>query len=520
MAKGEAIMKHKIVRGRYVITNASQLPEGGLVEHGAVAIEGDKVISVGPFDSLARQYPNAEVIGSNRHIVLPGLVNAHHHGHGLSGIQIGALDDYLELWLLDWLTMKPLDLYLDTLYANMRMIRSGVTTVLHSSYARVPGEIESETEAALRAYADAGLRVAYAVGIEDRLAFVHHNEQRFLASLPNDIRQRVQKALATTPEYVDAYFALVDRLAAAYADHPLINVLYGPNWPVWCSDELLRRISEAAGRSGLGIHIHVLESPFERVSAARQYSKSAVEHLEEVGLLGPNTSLAHGVWLSERDMNVCARTGASICHNASSNLRLRCGIAPVRRMLEVGVNVAIGMDGYGINNDDDMIQEMRLVADLHRLPCGRRLTWAPGPSDILKMATVNGARAACMEGKVGVLEEGSLADAVLVDFSRLSEPYLDPRVHPVDALLYLGKSQHVDSVLIGGALVYANGKFLNLDETQIARDLAAAAEASLPPDFEEFRRLTDAVRESVRGFFEEVDGDANFDPFYTVNSRS
>ena len=143
-------MGEKLVRGGFVVTDASKLPDGGLIEQGAVAVDGDRVAAVGGYDELKGRYPQAEEIGSDRHVVIPGLVNTHHHGWGLTSLQLGFIDGYLEAWIPDIWQMKVVDAYLDTLWADMRNIRSGVTTLLHAAYGRDWSNYEGETRAKLR----------------------------------------------------------------------------------------------------------------------------------------------------------------------------------------------------------------------------------------------------------------------------------------------------------------------------------------------------------------------------------
>ncbi|MGH6954763.1 MAG: amidohydrolase family protein, partial [Alphaproteobacteria bacterium] len=230
-------MPDSLLRGRYVVSDPRRLPDEGLVEDGAVLVSGESVTAVGPFAALRRENREATVIGSGRHLVMPGLVNAHSHGRGLAALRLGVLDDYLERWLLDWLAMRPLDLYLDTLYAAMRMVRSGVTAVIHSGYARQAGRTEAETRDSLRAYRAAGVRVAYALGIEDRPSAVHGDQESFLAALPRALAERVAAAFAPTSEAaIEEYFDLMGRLQAEHERDPRVALLYGPSWPVWCSD--------------------------------------------------------------------------------------------------------------------------------------------------------------------------------------------------------------------------------------------------------------------------------------------
>src|SRR5688572_6980904 len=129
--------QYMLARGRYVVADPAELPAGGVLEHGAVVIDGDRVVAVGGYDELRERHPEAPELGSERHVILPGLVNAHQHGQGLSTIQLGLLDDFLEPWAAGfWARCHPLDIYLDTLYAAARMIRAGVTTAVHFGYGR------------------------------------------------------------------------------------------------------------------------------------------------------------------------------------------------------------------------------------------------------------------------------------------------------------------------------------------------------------------------------------------------
>ncbi|MFO0996173.1 MAG: amidohydrolase family protein [Alphaproteobacteria bacterium] len=513
-------MTKTILRGRFVVSDPALLPEAGIVEDAGVLVAGDTVEAVGPFEALARANADAAVLGSDRHMVIPGLINAHHHGRGLAAIRLGVLDDTLERWMLDWFAQAPLDVYLDTLHANLRMIRSGVTTVIHSGYARTPHAIEAETRAALAAYVDAGLRVAYAVGFEDRLWPVHDEDGRFLASLPAELAERTRTTFApASAGDVDEYFALMDHLREDYGGEALVTLLCSPSWPIWCSDAFLERVAMEARRRGLGIHTHALESPLERAWYERCRGESAVVQLHNLGLLGPKTSLAHGTWLSEDDIALVAATGTSVCHNASSNLRLHNGIAPVARMLAAGVNLGIGMDSYTLNGEDDMLEEMRLVAALHRQPTGAPFSAHPQSGDVLRMATVGGARASAIEARLGTLLAGSAADAVLIDFAALSHPYLDPRVSPIDGLIALARPKHVDTVMIAGKLVLEKGRFRGVDEAGIEAQLAAVAARGPDSAHQAFAALIDELKPHIARYYETWALEPAPASFYQVNRR-
>ncbi|MDQ3993180.1 MAG: amidohydrolase family protein [Actinomycetota bacterium] len=512
-------MSQKLIRGRYAITNPARLPSGGLIKDGAVAVERDKVVAAGPFAQLRDRFPRADELGTEHHLVMPGLVNTHHHGQGLSTIQMGLRDDLLEFWLTDfWAHVKPLDAYLDTLYGDLKLIRSGVTTVLHAGYNREPGNLRAEAFASLHAHDDAGLRVAFGVQARDQNSFGYEPDDTFLSRLSPELAARVRAALAEFPPFTtDDYFALVDDLFAAYGDHPRVTLLLCPFGPQWCSDDLLRRLRAVGTSYGAGLHLHCLESPFQREYGRTSYGVGTVEHLNELGFLGSDVSLAHAVWMTEREMDICAATGTSVCHNASSNLRLRCGILPAALLLEKGVNVSIGTDGMGLNDDDDMLQELRLVARLHGLPRALERLPCPTSADVLRMATVNGARSTTIGPAIGTLEPGAKADVVLIDLDAVAGAYLNPSADVVDALLYRGRASHVDTVLVDGEVILSGGRFTKVDEDAITGRLVENAAAPAAP---RVARLLAALEELLPHAHSLYTGwtEPEFRPAYMVDS--
>ena len=513
-------MSPKLIRGKFVVTSPAELPGSGLLEDGALLVNAETVAEVGAWSDLHARYPDIDVIGSERHLVLPGFVNAHHHGRGISGLQLGMHDDYLERWILDFLRMPPLDVYLDTLYSNIRMMRSGVTTVIHHAYAREAARLDEETREALRAYRDAGLRVAYALGVDDETKIVDGDNEAFIASLDTNLAQRARELVAPVDNAtIDQYFGLMRELIGQYRDTAHTRMVYGPSWHIWCSRSMLQRVVADARETGTGIHTHVLESNVERLFAKERYGTDAVTFLDSLDLFGPKTSIAHGTWLSAADIALCAGKGTRVCHNASSNLRLRNGIAPVAQMLHAGIDVCIGMDSWGINNDDDILSEMRLVANLHRLPAGDRFGPCPDCFDILRMLTINGAAAATFEPGLGQLLPQSPADLVLIDYDRMTSPHIDKDIHPVEAFVQLGTSRHIEQVLIGGKKVMQQGHPPHLDESAIADELALIAEGSTSASFAAFADTLAALKPHVEQYYESWRDPDPPAPHYTVNTK-
>jgi len=223
------------------------------------------------------------------------------------------------------------------------------------------------------------------------------------------------------------------------------------------------------------------------------------------------------VWVTNADLDLLAASGATVCHNPSSNLRLQSGIAPVNRMLEKGVRVAIGIDSNGINDDNDMLQEVRLVSKIHRVPGHERA--GPTAAQLIEMASRNGARATMFGERVGTLEVGQRADMVLIDFSRLAEPYLDPAMPVLDILLQRAKVTHVDTVLVDGEVVLHQGRFTGFDRGDLLKELRHRLARPLQPHELERKELARALQPHIRDFYRDWRPERD-EPHYAYNARS
>jgi 5-methylthioadenosine/S-adenosylhomocysteine deaminase len=453
-----------IVRGRAVIANP--LSEDGTIEDGAVCVQGDQILAVGRYERLRESFIPDRELGSPHHLVMPGLINAHDHIRGPSAFQMGIPDDSLEPWLLDLLRLPEMDPYLSAAYACTQLIESGVTTVLHSFFEGGAGRYEATLAATARAFCDSGIRAVVALTILDR-SIVASILRAMLPHLPADLEAPARDLLSSRhPITVDEYFAV---LRGWHADRQSerFQVMVGPVSVHWCSEDLLLRIWQEAADLDVPVQTHLLESRTQQIDSLSRYGKSAVEYLAERGLLSPRLSCAHCVWVTEHDMDLLAASGTSVIHNPSSNLRLCNGTAPVRAMLQKGINVALGLDSQGLNDEADMIQELRLAALLHRAAGDPY----PGPRQALAMATLSGARALGMEHAIGTLAPGKRADLILVDLDRLEAPFSDLRLGIADRVVQRAKAQDVDTVIVNGEVVMHNRKHLKIDTEALAREL-------------------------------------------------
>ncbi|MEO0825945.1 MAG: amidohydrolase family protein [Cyanobacteria bacterium J06635_15] len=486
----------QLIRGRWIFTGTTTLPEG------AIAIQGDSIVSVGDWATLHRQYPNAAVLGSDRVAVMPGLINAHHHSNGVPHALQGIDDDFLELWLFANIALRSQSPTLKTLLSAAALLKSGVTSVL--DVATISDAVDAATvnlKARVQAYEQAGIRVALAPGATYKSFLVHGDgeDEAFLNTLPTALQHQVRSQVALQQSLAPAtYLELISDWVRTYKNHPHIDVWFGPPGPQWVEDKLMVEIAAAASRLNTGIQTHVTESFYEKLVGPRYYGKSTIAHLNDLGVLSPQFSMAHGVWLTPEDIVTLAETGASLSHNPSSNLRLRAGVAPVNQLLAAGVTIGLGMDGTTLGDDEDMFTEMQLAARLHRTP----QIGSPAPSfrDIFQMATSGGAKLMMQDQVLGRLAPGYKADVVLVNCDRITWPWLAPEADPLQVVMMRAKAADVETVLVNGRVVLDNGQPTGFDLKAVGEEVAAQLDAA--PDRQEYRALASDLKPYLARWYE------------------
>ena len=422
-----------LINGLVVTMNAL----GDLIYQGAVAISHRDIVAVGSTEAILAEWEAPDVLDCQGAAILPGLVNT--HTHVPMSLLRGLVDDLrLDVWLYGYMLpverefVSPEFCHWGTLLSCAEMIRSGVTCFADMYY--------YEHEVA-RAVAEAGMRAICA--------------------------ETVMKWPTPDAESYDESLALCREFIEAWKGHPLVTPAVGPHAPETSTPELLRESAQLAAEHGVPLLIHVAETVGGVEETRKLYGVSPVEVLEQYGVLDGRVLAAHCVHITERDRAILARRGVGVAHNPTSNLKLASGLADVAAMVEAGIAVGIGTDGPASNNDQDLLEEMRLAA---LLPKGMKLDPTVLPArQAFAMATIGGARALGLEREIGSLEAGKRADiAVLALDCVHNVPRFDLSPdNTYSQLVYAAKSHDVRHVLIDGRWVMRDRELLTLDEVRI-----------------------------------------------------
>ncbi len=417
-----------LIKNAMVLTMVDEhiAPMNILVEDGRIKALGDE------------SYEADVVIDGEDALVMPGLVNAHTH------IAMSLLRNYaddLDFW--PWLTERiwPAEAKLDaekvywgSMLSIAEMLSKGITTF---------SDMYFFTEETIRAVDETGIRANLNRGLtsgEDEEAKLHNAlELHQRHHLKGDGR---------------------------------IKIDLGPHAPYTCDQRYLKRILEAGRGMDTRIHIHLSESRKEVKDSYEKHGMSPIQYVSSLGLFDLPTQAAHCVHIDEEDMKILKEKGVSVVNNPSSNLKLANGFAPVSKMLKMGINVAIGTDGPSSNNNQDLFEEMHLAALINK-------GYEENPTvlkafEVLKMATVNGAKALGIEEAVGTLEVGKKADLIMID---LKAPHLNPRNNLLSSLVYSVSSADVVLTMVEGRVLYRKGEFLTLNIDKVIKNANEQARA-------------------------------------------
>ena len=392
-------------------------PKGVVLPQHSVLINEGKIVSVVP-SAETEGIEADEVIRLPDHIVLPGFVNAHTHApmHLLRGMGADLpLMDWLQtkIWPAEGKLMSPAFCYEGSLIAGAEMLESGITCASDHYFF---------SEDVARGLTEAGLKCSVS-GI--------------VIGFPS--------AMAKT---TDEYIACAEKLFERFENDPKVRVTVGPHAPYTVDDAALIKVRELAQKHNAYIHMHVDETQSEIEGSLKQYGIRPIERLHQLGLLSEKFISVHTVKADDKELELLAKTGASVVHCPCSNLKLASGFSPIAKMMRMGINVAMGTDGVASNDKVDILGETRLAAMLGKAVCEDTTQMKVG--DMLHAATLAGAKALGWDDRIGSTEKGKDADLIAVDLGNIDAlPVFDP----ASQLLYSAGREDITHVWVDGTIV-------------------------------------------------------------------
>lgn len=415
-------------------------------EPGAIAIKGDSLLAVGHEADIKSKYLASEVIDCGGKVLMPGLINA--HTHVPMTLLRGLADDLrLDVWLLGYMMpverefVSPDFVRLGTLLGCIELIHTGVTSFADMYYFE---------EDVARATAEVGLRAVCS---------------QTVMKFPAPDARSYEESLAAARDYIQRW-----------KNHPLIVPSIAPHAPYTCTEEILRATATLATEFDVPLHTHLAETALEVENSREEFGMPVIPYVKKMNIFDAKVLAAHCVHIDEGEMLTLLHHKAGVAHNPSSNLKLASGFAPVKKMLETGLNVGIGTDGPASNNDLDMFEEMRLAAFIAKASTGDPTAL---PAQItLTMATRLGAKALHIGHLTGTLEAGKRADLILVSIDQLHNT---PRFHRdpngiYAQLVYASKSTDVTDVMVNGKWLMRSRQLMTLEPDTLLKQAAEYAQ--------------------------------------------
>ena len=409
-----------------------------ILEDGAIAVNLGRIVSIGDAKELSQRYPGYKIIDATGMIVMPGLVNAHTHLGAT--ILRGISDDVdgMEWMPLNWSVTKHVnkdDLYLSAMLGISEMIASG-TTCFNDSY--------QDIEQTARAVEETGIRADLAAGLTERNG-----------------KKDAQRLLEAAQSFVaDWHGKASGRIRARLGPHALYT----------CSTYYILRARQVANDLKVGMHMHLAESPLEMKMVKEKAGETSIQHLHALGVLKQDFLIAHALTINEEDINIIAEVGSGIAHCPQSLGKLGAYPFPsVDSWIMAGIHVGIGTDGVASNNNLDMFEELRFAALTRKLLAhdGRVLP----ANQVIRMATIMGAKALGLGDMIGSLEVGKKADIILIDAQK---PHLTPFHNLPGLLAYSSLGSDVDTMIVDGQVLMQNKQFTTLDVVDIIQRIQLA----------------------------------------------
>lgn len=398
-----------------------------ILENHTVAIQDQRIEAIIPHEDARQRYFSNNEVTLNDHLLIPGLINT--HGHAAMTLMRGFGDDLpLTQWLQDhiwpaesqWVSEEFVNDGSEIAIAEM--LRSG-TTCFSDMYF----------------FPNATARQADKAGIRAQIAFPVLETATAWGTGPD--------------EYISKGLELCDQ----YRQSQTINACFGPHATYTVAKNTLERIAMLSNELSVGVHIHAHETADEVTSFVKEHGVRPLQRLQETGLLSPRLQIAHMVHANDDDLSLIQQNGSHVLHCPTSNLKLASGICPSQKMLELGINVALGTDGCASNNSLNLLNDMQHAALIAKVASNNAA--AVPAKQALRMATINGAKALGLDQNIGSLEAGKFADIAAVKFDDIeSQPLYDP----LSQLVYTPSGHRVSHVWIGGEMKLKNRELSNI----------------------------------------------------------
>jgi 5-methylthioadenosine/S-adenosylhomocysteine deaminase len=417
-----------------------------ILKNGGLAIEDDRIIDIGKSENIQKEYSADVELDAKGKVVLPGFVNT--HTHLFQNLLKGRRDD---LPLFDWVfdvTMPQVKSqfqdaqdgnfevgYYAALLGCVEALKSGTTCLV---------DMDLRNPQVPEAFKLTGIRGFYAMNLADQW-------------VPPEVLLPREQAME-----------IFDQISRKWhgAENGRIQCMYAPSTPYICSKEFLQEIKEQADKNQMRITIHVSETKNERDLIKKETGKLPFDYLNSLGFLGSKVTAVHCVWISDKEIDLLKKTDTKVSHNPESNMKLGSGVAPIPLMLRKGITVSLGTDGCASNDNLDMFEAMRTAAFLHKV--ANLNASIISSYDVLKMATIDGAKSVGLEDKVGSLETGKKADLMLVD---LESVHLRPLNDVISTLVYCANAGDVETVIVDGEIVVRDHVISAVEEKKLISEV-------------------------------------------------
>lgn len=419
-------------------------------------------------------------------IAMPAPINAHDHGYGIRTLDFGCRDDALEPWIAGWYQRPRVDPELEALVAFGRMALNGCAATMHCHNSLRADRLADDVGGVIEAARRCGIRLALSCPLLDNSPWIYGSLEELKSFVPDMDWAEFEARRPIYPPF-DAQIEAVSDIVRS-ASGSLVDIQFGPIGPQWCSDRMLEAIAEASERLGCRIHMHLLESPRQRRWLDERFPAGVVEHLDRIGFLSPRLAVAHGVQLRAAECELLAERGVIVVSNPSANLRLRSGIAPVQTFRETGLGYAIGLDGTGFDDDQDIWQEIRLFRLLHG---GRSIDPAIDPAELFRSVYENGA---------SVLNQPAYRDIVTIDHAGLAADLVFRDVDESELILTRMTGRYVRDLYVGGRQIVKDSRITGFEFEEARAELVAQARHSAAALGAE-RQFSCNLGEAVRRYY-------------------